>query len=272
MVLQQAVPTLWGSEAQRRPELSAAAAQVPRRNRKRGARPTQKPSAPPEYNLAKVLDGLKENEHFKDSEELAAMQAKMEQAWEADKLAKRQARTPEVAVQAAFSALQNRKAAMAKSQAKITELEEAAKKAAEAVEEAKLKAEKLQGEIDKLSKEYDEELARLVKPSDTVSSLQSNVRATFQALSGNPEAQPLIAQLELAFTGLSGQLAAATPTPMATEVRDDEDLQPDKEKGISHEALAVARAFERSLQGLPEEEREAKKAKMVEFVEQGRQV
>ena len=46
----------------------AAAAQVPRRNRKRGARPTQKPSAPPEYNLAKVLDGVKENEHFKDSE------------------------------------------------------------------------------------------------------------------------------------------------------------------------------------------------------------
>ena len=118
----------------------AAAAQVPRRNRKRGARPTQKPSTPPEYNLAKVLDGLKDNEHFKDSEELAAMQAKMEQAWEADKLAKRQARTPEVAVQAAFSALQNRKAAMAKSQAKISELEAAAQKAAEAVEEAKQKA------------------------------------------------------------------------------------------------------------------------------------
>ena len=128
------------------------------------------------------------------------MQAKMEQAWEADKLAKRQARTPEVAVQAAFSALQNRKAAMAKSQAKISELEEAAQKAAEAVEEAKQKAEKLQGEIDKLSKEYDEELARLTKPSDPVSNLQSNVRAAFQALSGNPEAQPLIAQLETAFT------------------------------------------------------------------------
>ena len=31
------------------------------------------------------------------------MQAKAEQAWEADKLAKRQARTPEVAVQSAFS-------------------------------------------------------------------------------------------------------------------------------------------------------------------------
>ena len=121
-----------GSVAHRCSELFAAAAQVPRRNRKRGARPTQKPSAPPEYNLAKVLDGLKENEHFKDSEELAAMQAKMEQASEADKLAKRQARTPEVAVQAALSALQNRKAAMAKSQAKISELEEAAKKAAEA--------------------------------------------------------------------------------------------------------------------------------------------
>ena len=102
--------------------------------------------------------------------------------------------------------------------------------------------------------------------------LQSNVRAAFQALSGNPEAQPLIAQLETAFTGLSSQLAAATPTPMATEVRDDEELQLDKEKDISHEALAVARAFERSLQGLPEEEREAKKAKMVEFVEQARQV
>ena len=210
----------------------AVAAQVPRRNHKRGARPTQKPSAPPEYNLAKVLDGLKENEHFKDSEELAAMQAKMEQAWEADKLAKRQARTPEVAVQAAFSALQNRKAAMAKSQAKISELEEAAQKAAEAVEEAKQRAEKLQGEIDKPSKEYDEELARFTKPSDPVSNLQSNVRAAFQALSGNPEAQPLIAQLESAFTGVSS-LLAATPTPMATEVRDDEELQLDKEKDIS---------------------------------------
>ena len=86
------------------------------------------------------------------------------------------------------------------------------------------------------------------------------------------ESQPLIAQLETAFTGLSSLLAAATPTPMATEVRDDEELQPDKEKDISHEGLAVARAFERSLEGLPEEEREAKKAKMVEYVEQARQV
>ena len=96
----------------------------------------------------------------------------MEQAWG-------QARTPEVAVQAAFFALQNRTAARAKSHAKISELEAAAKKAAE---EAKQKAEKLQGEMDKLSKEYDEELARLVKPSDPVLNLQSNVRAAFQAL------------------------------------------------------------------------------------------
>ena len=140
------------------------------------------------------------------------------------------------------------------------------------MEEAKQKAEKLQGEIDKLSKEHDEEVARLVKPSNPVTHLQSNVREAFQALSGNPEAQPLIAQLETAFTGFSSLLAAATPTPMATEVRDDEDLQQDKEKAISNEAVAVARAFERSLQGLPDEEREAKKAKIVEYVEQERQV
>ena len=104
-----------------------APAQVPRRNRKRGARPTPKPSTPPEVNLAKISDGPKDNEHFKDSEELAAMQAKAEQAWEADKLAKRQASTPEVAVQSAYSALPNRKVTLAKSQAKITELEAAAK-------------------------------------------------------------------------------------------------------------------------------------------------
>ena len=74
------------------------------------------------------------------------MQAKVEQAWEADKLAKRQARTPEVAVQSALSALQSRKAAMAKSQTKISELDAAAKQTAKAVEEAKQKAAKLQGE------------------------------------------------------------------------------------------------------------------------------
>ena len=265
-------PRCWAPKPSGAPGSSAAAAQVPRRNRKRGTRPTQKPSTPPKLHLAKVLDGLKDNEHFKDSDELDAMQAKMEQAWEADKLAKRQARISEVAVQSAFSALPNRKAAMAKSQDEISELEAAAKKAAEAVEEAKQKAEKRQGEIDKLQNEYDEELVRLFKPSDAVTHLQSNVRAAFQALSGNPEAQPLIAQLETVFTGLSSLLAAATPTPMATDARDDAELQSGKEKDISHEALAVARAFERSLEGLPEEEREAKKAKMVEYVELARQV
>ena len=94
---------------------------------------------------------------------------------------KRHARTPEVAVQSAFSSLQSRKAAMAKSQTKITELEAAAKQAAEAVEEAKQKAAKLQGEIDKLQKEHDEEAARLVKPSDPVTHLQNTVREAFQA-------------------------------------------------------------------------------------------
>ena len=198
------------------------------------------------------------------------MQAKAEQAWEADKLAKRQARTPEVAVQSAFSAFQSRKAALAKSQTKISEVEAAAKAAAEAVDEAKQKAEKLQGEIDKLQTEYDEEVARLVKPSDPVTHLRNIVCEALQALSGNLEAQPPISQLETAFTGVSSSLAAATPTPPAADVRDDIDMQPDKEKAISIEAMA--RAFERSLEGLPEEEHEAKKAKFVEYVEQERRV
>ena len=163
------------------PGALVAAAQVPRRNRKRGTRPAPTPPTPPEVNLAKILDGFKDNGHFKDSEALAAMQAKAEQAWEADKLAKRQARTPEVAVQSAFSALQSCKATLAKSQTKITELEAAAKAAAEAVDEAKQKAEKLQGELDKLQTEYDEEVARLVKPSDRVTHLRNTVREAFQA-------------------------------------------------------------------------------------------
>ena len=123
------------------PGAPGVSTQVPRRNRKRGTRPTPKPSTPPEVNLAKILDGLKANEHFKDSAELAAMQAKVEQALEADdNLAKRQARTPEVAVHSVSSALQNRKAMLTKTQAKVVELEAAAKAAAEAVDEAKQKA------------------------------------------------------------------------------------------------------------------------------------
>ena len=90
---------------------------------------------------------FKHHEHFKDSHVLVAVQQEMEQAVEAEKLTKRQARTPEVAVQSSLSAINSRKAALAKAQERISELEEAAKKANEAVEEAKQKAEKLQGEI-----------------------------------------------------------------------------------------------------------------------------
>ena len=196
-----------------------------------------RPPTPPEVNLAKVLDGPKDNEHFKDSEELAAMQAKVEQSWEADKLAKRQARTPEVAVQSAFSTLQSHKAAMAKSQTKITEWEAAAKQAAQLRRPSK-RPRKLQGEVDKPQTEYDEEAARCVKPSDPVTHLQNTVREAFQVLSGNLDAQPLISQLETSFTLLSSLFA--TPTPVATAVRDDIDLQQDEEKAISNEAL---RAF-----------------------------
>ena len=62
-----------------------------------------------------------------------------------------------------------RKATLAKSQAKITELEAAA---VEAVDEAKQRA-------DKLQTEYDEELARLVKTSDPVTHLRKSVREAF---------------------------------------------------------------------------------------------
>ena len=140
------------------------------------------------------------------------MQAKAEQASEADKLAKHQARTPEVAVQSVGSALHNRKATMAKSQAKIIELEAAAKAAVEAVEEAKQKADKLQAGIDNLQTDYEAEVGRLVKTSDPVTRLQKSVREAFQALCGSVEAQLLISHLETSFTGLSSLLAAATPT------------------------------------------------------------
>ena len=81
------------------------------------------------------------------------MQAKVEQAWEADKLAKRNAGPPETAVHDVSTALQRRKAAQAKEQAKLVELEAAAKAAVEAVEEAKQKAIKRQEDIDRLQAE-----------------------------------------------------------------------------------------------------------------------
>ena len=80
--------------------------------------------------------GFKDNEHFKDSEELAALQAKAEQAWEADKLAKRQAHSR------SRSPIGSPGPPKSQSQAKITELEAAAKAAVEAVDEGKQKAEK----------------------------------------------------------------------------------------------------------------------------------
>ena len=237
------------------PSAPGAAAQVPRRTRKRGARPASKSSAPPEVNLAKMLDGLQENEHFKGTEVLAAMEAKVEQARETDKLAKHQARTPEVAVHSVSSALPNRKATLAKTQAKVFELEAAAKAAVEAVEEAEQQVAK--------------ELSRQVKTSDPVTHLQKSLGEAFHSLPGSVEAQPLLSQLELAFTGTSSMLAAATPTPPATDARNNDiDMQPDKVLSVE----AVARACARSLEGLPEDESEAKKQKFVEYVEQERRV
>ena len=62
-------------------------------------------------------------------------------------------------------------------------------------------------------------------------------------------------------------LAAATPTPATTDGRNDDiDMQPDTDRDISADAVA----FERSVEGLPEDEREAKKQKFREFVEEER--
>ena len=49
------------------PGAPEAAAQVPRRNRKRGTRPMSKLATPPEVAVTNFLDGLKDNEHFKGS-------------------------------------------------------------------------------------------------------------------------------------------------------------------------------------------------------------
>ena len=228
--------------------------------------PMSKPTTPPEVAVAKFLEELKDNEHFKGSEELAAMHAKAEKALEADKLAKRNARPPKTSVHSVSTALQRQKAAQAKVQAKLVELAAAAKAAAEAVEEAKHKAIKLQEHIDWLQAEYDRGLARLVQTKDSVTHLRTFLRDAFQALSGCVEAQPLLTQLESAFTGLSSMLATATPTPAATDVRNDDiDMQPDTLPTDAH-----ARAFERTLEGLSEEEREAKKQKFWEFVDEER--
>ena len=140
VVLEQVVPAMRGSEARRRSRLACCSSPGPTEEQK--ARHTANAKAVQRSIWQRFWTGSKTTRISRVRRSLP-------------KLAKRQARTPEVAVQSAFSALQSRKAALAKSQAKITELEAAAKQAAEAVEEAKQKAEKLQGEIDKLQTEYD---------------------------------------------------------------------------------------------------------------------
>ena len=88
------------------------------------------------------------------------------------------------------------------------------------------------------------------------------MRETLQAVSGKSEAQLLSAQIESAFAGLASLVAAATPTPMATDGPDDQELQMDKER----ETSSTRSWRQRSLEALPEEEREAKKAKIAEIL------
>ena len=139
------------------------------------------------------------------------MQAKMEQAWEADKLAKRQTRTPKVAVESAFSAAMARLTSNRKSTMRIW----------------------------------------FAFSSHWI--LSHNYRATCVLLSrpflGTLKHSLSSLRLETACTGLSSLLAAGTPTPRATDAHDAE-LQSGKEKGISHEALAVGQGF-RAVAGGP---------------------
>ena len=103
VVFQQAVSSLRGSEAQRCSELSGRCSPGPRRNRKRGARPTQKPSAP-QSTIWQSLGRAQRKRALQGFGGACGHASKNGTGLEADKLAKRQARTPEVAVQAAFSA------------------------------------------------------------------------------------------------------------------------------------------------------------------------
>ena len=161
---------------------------------------------------------------------------------------------------------------MAKSQAKISELEEAAQKAAEAVLEAKQKAEKLQGEIDKLSKEYDEELARLTNPSDPVSNLQSNVRAAFRLFLGIPKPSPSLLSWK--------PLSQAFPACWRLQRQPLWRRRCATSRNCSWTKRRTFRTRRWPLPGLSSgrcracqrNEREAKKAKIVEYVEQARQV
>ena len=81
MVLEQVVAAMRGSEARWRSRRAWCNSPGPKEEQKARHTSNAKAVHPPEVDLAKILDGLKDNEHFKDSEELAAMQAKAEQAW-----------------------------------------------------------------------------------------------------------------------------------------------------------------------------------------------
>ena len=121
-------------------------------------------------------------------------------------------------------------------------------------------------EIDGPQAEHLLELARLDPTSDSVAHLHKSLRDTFQALSNRVEAQSLITQLDAAVTGLSGMLAATTPTPPSTDVcNDDVEMAPPKPVSDT-----VTRAFLWTLEGeggaLTSEERVAKNQKFQALV------
>ena len=122
------------------------------------------------------------------------------------------------------TALQRQKALQAKEQVKRAELEEPARNAKKAVDEAKEKAIKRQEEINQLQTNYEWEKARSVPTPESVANLHKALRDTFQAFPAHGEAKTLITQLDAAVTGLSGLLAAATPTPPATDCSNDVDM------------------------------------------------
>ena len=163
------------------------------------------------------------------------------------------------------TALQGQKVAQTTEQAKLVELEAAAKAAAEAVENAKQKAVKRQEDIDRLQGEYDQEVSRLVQFSDSVTHLQKSLRDAFQALSGSVEAQPSPLTDGIGFH----RHADGGNAPSGGHRQAQRRHRHAANKGLTVEA--AARACTRSLEGLPDES-EAKKQKFVEYIEQERRV
>ena len=266
MVLEQVLPSVRGSQTRRASQWICCRGTGPKEEQKAWGTFCVKAGRSSSGRSGETLGSAQGGcQLFKDSAEVAALRAKAEQAKEANKLAKLSARPPETAVRDVFTALRRNKASYAKDQEKITELEAAATAAAEAVEKAKQKAAERLALINSLEADYAKEVGRLSQRSDSITHLQTSLRDAFHPLENSAEALPLLSQLQSVFTSLSGMLAAATPTPAAVEeLPDDVDMKPDK--GLSAEA--AARAFARSLEGLPEEESEAKKQKFKEFVDE----